>query len=375
MVWFFLLTGENLVLAQAELETVINALGISGWLINSFEKRVVYLKFEDEETQKFTQQIEQVHQIVERLCLTHFSAFQFFSMEFSGKKDPVKLLRNLKAGINRKLANYAIPNGQSFAVRAERIGKANEIPFPGIKLEREIGGIFHSKFQNIRVDLSNPDVLIKIVVSKRGIWIGVPVIACKRKEIMSRKASKRPFFHPSAMEPILAHAMMNLAITNVNATILDPFSGTGSFLIEGAVQGHMVIGTDRNKAMIFGSKRNLAKFHQRSKGEILLGDARYLPFKTNSFAAIVTDPPYGTAASTEGEQLNILFEKFLIEAKRVLKIGGRLVISGPSYLSLVEMGKQAALSFVNKFSSYVHRSLTRQIIVFEKVKKISEKNS
>ena len=136
---------------------------------------------------------------------------------------------------------------------------------------------------------------------------------------MNTPASNRPFFHPSAMDPILAHAMNNLAITDQTGVFLDPFSGTGTFLIEAGLEKFISIGLDRNKAMIFGSRRNFRKYLLSQNTHIIYADAKNLPFKSNSFDAIATDPPYGTTSSTEGENLVKLYQEFLNETKRVLK--------------------------------------------------------
>ena len=40
-------------------------------------------------------------------------------------------------------------------------------------------------------------------------------------------------------------------------TILDPFCGTGTFLIEAIIQGYKVAGVDNRKECVFGTKKNL----------------------------------------------------------------------------------------------------------------------
>ena len=134
----------------------------------------------------------------------------------------------------------------SFAVRANGF-KENQ------KTERE-GGAFLRQETGKDIDLRNPDICIYLFKLEN-------VIGCDQKYEIDKKGFKerdpqnRPYFHPTALKPKLARAMVNLARVGEGDTILDPFCGTGSILIEAALVGAKPVGIDLDKSKIDGCKR------------------------------------------------------------------------------------------------------------------------
>jgi tRNA (guanine10-N2)-dimethyltransferase len=80
--------------------------------------------------------------------------------------------------------------------------------------------------------------------------------------------------------------------------------------------------------------------------------------------SVVTDPPYGRAATTTGEDVRSLYKRALETAHALLKDGGRLVIAFPD----PRHGDLATGLFKlrERHAIFVHRSLTRHVHVFEK---------
>ena len=97
---------------------------------------------------------------------------------------------------------------------------------------------------------------------------------------------------------------------------------------------------------------------------LVLGDAKHLSFRKGKVSAIVTDPPYGTAASTKGYDLIDLLLEFFKQARLILDSGSRIVIAVPSTLIIEEEASKILNASFVKFLQYVHRSLTRKILVF-----------
>ncbi|MEM0492632.1 MAG: RNA methyltransferase, partial [Candidatus Thermoplasmatota archaeon] len=80
--------------------------------------------------------------------------------------------------------------------------------------------------------------------------------------------------------------------------------------------------------------------------------------------AIVTDLPYGRAATTKGENKNNLYERAFQSISKILKKNRRAVI-GSSSNALDEIGGNY-LSFIETHILRVHKSLTRYFTVYKK---------
>lgn len=75
--------------------------------------------------------------------------------------------------------------------------------------------------------------------------------------------SKRDYSRPKRdtksgmLPPKLAQIMLNLAKVGPSNTVLDPFCGTGVVLMEAALKGSKLMGSDLNQQMVYSSKENL----------------------------------------------------------------------------------------------------------------------
>jgi len=179
---------------------------------------------------------------------------------------------------------------------------------------------------------------------------------------MERRPRKRPFFHPSAMPPKLARCMVNLAEPRSDELVVDPFCGTASQLIEAGLIGCRVMGFDVQRRMVDGSLRNLRHYGVEPEG-MAVADARKLP--VTKADCVVTDPPYGTSATTLGLEAKQLVKSFLSSVGDNLSRGHRICMAAPVSVRLGEMGRHLGFKHVESHSVYVHRSLTREIAVFE----------
>ena len=162
----------------------------------------------------------------------------------------------------------------------------------------------------------------------------------------------------------LARCMVNLAHGKAEGVMLDPFCGTGTSLIEATYIGCKALGTDAQKRMIKGCRKNLAHFNIAAEG-LVLADARQLPFFRVD--CVVTDPPYGRSASTLKSTTKQLVEEVLAASYRLLGVGQRICIASPKTLNIQSVGVALGYRHVESHFAYVHRTLTREIAVFEKV--------
>ena len=178
------------------------------------------------------------------------------------------------------------------------------------------------------------------------------------KKCLKHHTSNRPYFSPIGIHPRVARAMINLSNCADDRTLIDPFCGTGGVLIEGADMGLEVIGIDLKDRMIEFSKGNLR--HYGFKGKLINSDFKEVA--DLNFGSIVCDPPYGIASTSGGENIRELMERSLDTFQKCMTKSQRLVIA----VSDTRMIRHKNLTQIYKFEWYIHKSLTRNIIVLEK---------
>jgi tRNA (guanine10-N2)-dimethyltransferase len=81
---------------------------------------------------------------------------------------------------------------------------------------------------------------------------------------------------------------------------------------------------------------------------------------------MVTDPPYGRSASTLKSTTRELVHDVLETAYTLLPVGHRICIASPKTLNIKTIGISIGFKHVESHFAYVHRTLTREIAVFEK---------
>ena len=159
------------------------------------------------------------------------------------------------------------------------------------------------------------------------------------------------------LPPKLAQIMINLATippltkgvggilqSNDNATILDPFCGSGTILTEAALMDHRhLIGSDISAQAIQNAKKNIdwlkSNFQLSTFNfQLFHSDAtqvsKHLP--SNSVDAIITEPYLGPQRGRIDykktiSELEKLYSESLREFKKILKPNGRIVIIWPVF--------------------------------------------
>jgi tRNA (guanine10-N2)-dimethyltransferase len=249
---------------------------------------------------------------------------------------------------------------ESFSVRVLRFGGVSK-ETPRVKLEGHLGWLI-GNITKARVDLENPQHLFHGLLA--GPYFHLGLVAHQRPAgyVASRRPRKRPAFHPSTMTPKLARSMVNLSGAVAGTTFLDPFCGVGGILLEASLLGCQVIGIDALRRMVRGSRRNLSHFQMDPLG-LIRGDARNIPI--TGVGAIATDPPYGTGASTLKSTTRNILEDFLPEAHSALTKAGRIVVASPLGTGTPDIAESAGFKVADRHEVYVHRSLTREILVLE----------
>jgi tRNA (guanine10-N2)-dimethyltransferase len=210
-----------------------------------------------------------------------------------------------------------------------------------------------------KINLTMPDVKILYYSDK----VSIVSIWNKKKETYYKKCLEhhikhRPFFSPISIHPRIARSMVNLSNCSLKHKIIDPFCGTGGILIEIANMEIEGIGIDILDKMVEYSTGNLK--HYNLTAEIIKGDIQKL--EDCEIDAIVTDPPYGISTTTQGEGVDELMLRSLSLFSEKLKSGQRLVMA----ISKPELVQSKNFRMLYQFEWYIHKSLTRNIMVMEK---------
>jgi tRNA (guanine10-N2)-dimethyltransferase len=255
-----------------------------------------------------------------------------------------------------------IEQGESFAVRVRRIRDAAS-HLVSVEMERKLGELVLNKVKGSKVNLVAPQKTFFGILTDNRLYFGLKMAEILPKPFVERRPRKRPFFHPTAMPAKLARCMVNLAQPKRGDLVLDPFCGTAGILVEAWLLGCRVVGLDAQRRMVRGSLKNLLHFGVKQEG-IVVADARHPPVA--KVDCIVTDPPYGRSATTLGWSTRRIVEDFLSAIGDMLHRGRRICMASPKSIRLGKIGRDLGLKHLESHFVYFHRSLTREIAVFEK---------
>lgn len=230
----------------------------------------------------------------------------------------------------------------SMRVTAKRWDKS--LPFTSETIERFTAPLILQKYDN-PVDLHDPEYVVRIDVHKEHLLISLQLT----RESLSQRPMK-PFTPVTALKANIANAMIMLSELGSDKTLLDPFMGSGTILVEARrlYPQLNLMGVDRGEKAFLGTCQNLdfagiihhqssnMELFQTSKttvdspeplAQIFHGDAlqmsRYIV--PHSVDAIVTDPPYGVRMSKKIQYYEF-YLSLLGQSRKVLKIGGYCVI-------------------------------------------------
>lgn len=266
--------------------------------------------------------LKELATIIEKMIVTEF--------EFSTGKIPFSI--SLVSFMNRKDINIK-----------ELLNFSKKI-FKSLKL--------NARFVNKNFGPVKSSTIYKAKVLEKGIDICIikgtnKLFVAKSISIQNiDRYSKRDYDKPARdakigmLPPKLAQIMINLAGNNPK-TILDPFCGTGTVLMEGLLMNKDVIGSDLNPEMVKASELNCSWFEQefytKNKYRILFKDAQ----KLNSgdiperIDAIITEGYLGSPQSSFPpadiqnrifKELTSLHLNWLMAAKQFLPKTGKIVM-------------------------------------------------
>jgi tRNA (guanine10-N2)-dimethyltransferase len=340
---FFLLSGESPTLPFSELKSILEA---EGYVYTALEELTQVLCVDAD--------VDSVESVKSRAAMTRVCCLELFSCDAV----LAEILDNMRSA---SLEGF-IEHGESFAARVRRIRGATP-HLVGVELERKLGEVVLNKVKKTKVNLMAPQKTFFGILTDNRFIFGLKIADISPKPFVERRPRKRPFFHPTAMPAKLARCMVNLAQPKKDDLLLDPFCGTASILAEAWFIGCHVVGFDVQPHMVKGGLENLLYYGVKPEG-IAVADARHLPVVR--IDCVVTDPPYGRSATTLGLGTRQIVEDFLSPIEDMLPKGRRICMASPKSIGIGKIGKNLGFKHVESHFVHVHRSLTREIAVFER---------
>lgn len=217
---------------------------------------------------------------------------------------------------------------------------------------------------NSRWVISKEPTLSSVVVEQNKLTtnrgVEVVIIQFNKKLLLGKTLAVQPFKELSfrdygrparddrsgMLPPKLTQIMINLSGATKDSVILDPFCGSGTIITESLLMGHNhIIGSDISDRAIADTKTNIEWIKKSYElrvvsCELYNSDATQIAkhLAPNSVDAIITEPYLGPQRglfNIKGivRELEQLYSKSLVEFKKILKPGGRIVMIWPSFYS------------------------------------------
>lgn len=336
----FIESGEHELLADSEIKAVCNIFDSDA----EIEKRGRLIIISSDKIQE-----KQAILMQGRLALTKSTGILLFSCP--------------RKELDKKISEFPWEKSYSSSFSA-RIKDFSQKEKNITGLERELGGkifdILSSKGKKPKVSLENPKTKIEFFLIEKDVF-AAKMIAEQKEDFKAREPRFRPGFSPVSMDPKLSRCMVNLLGAKAGELVFDPFCGTGGMLIEAALMGLLIEGSDIDPEMIEKSRANFSFY--KIKGKIKVGDASKISGKKKF---IVCDLPYGVS-SFLSEKKPSLYPKFMKALNASL--GKRAVLcikKGPDE-KLINEGL-SHLEIKESFEYYIHKSMTKKILVIERKK-------
>ncbi|TFG34983.1 methyltransferase domain-containing protein [Candidatus Thorarchaeota archaeon] len=191
----------------------------------------------------------------------------------------------------------------------------------------------------------------------------------------------RPYISSEiSTSPKICRTLLNLAGARPGDTVLDPFCGTGTLLMEAAMLEMKCIGVDIDADQVQGTKANLAWFArdsgQKIDFQVIRGDSRELAdIIQKQVDAVAFEPSLGPVFSQQPEMDNVentikelthLYHDTLVQIREILRPDGRVAMTipviisktGPLNIDIRQMIKGTGLGIYRMLPSDMIRSMS-----------------
>jgi len=270
-----------------------------------------------------------------------------------------------------------IARSQSFAVRAERIGVHD---FTSLDVAAKVGQAVIDSYRQgcghrLRVDLKNPDVIIRCIIKGEELTLGIDLTGASL-----HMRNYRVYNHPAALRTTIAASMVKLAGWDFTSPLLDPMCGGGTIVIEAALmarrvppgmyrrdlayrrlafinqglevevaeelvkevsqQTYPIHGLDCSARHVEGAKLNAASAGVADTVRLEVGDvfrlAERLGYRPST---VVTNPPYGLRSGPSLKRIAKFYEGVLRSLRKAAS-GAKVVLITASQDKLSEAAKE-----------------------------------
>ncbi len=320
MKYVFVLSKENIRLARAEVQSLFRSRGI-------LYGNLLLVTAQQKEIEKYAKRLaytKSVHRL---------------------------LFRCQRNNLNKYFASFDWNSiyTQNFSLRIPDFSQS----------EKKLSGHIWNSLQKPKVNLKNPQTAIFVFYHHDFAFCCVQLQDLEQ-DFQSRKAHKRPYNHPTSLDPKLARCMINL-IGIRSGTVVDAFCGSGGILLEAGLMGLQIKGFDIDPLMLQKARTNLS--HYGLKHFVLeKADATQLQKPVDYF---VSDLPYGL--NTKQTDLDTLYHSFISRLRPFLR--KRAVLIFPRFrkknFNYSRILKKKGFTVVHSFEQYIHKSLSKKIFVIE----------
>jgi len=342
--YFFVVSGELESLPFAELRAILESEHINYRVTDTLDQVIILECSRDP-----------CKVIARRAAYTHVCCKLIFCCEAN--------VFDIKSCIRDISFSDFLAGKSSFSVRIRRI-KHSSPHIDTIELAKLLGKNILENVENIKVNLKTPDISFYGVLTEEEFVFGVCKAEINRGAFNLRATHLRPYMHPSSMSPFLSRLLVNLSRTRSNHIFYDPFCGAGGILIEAALVGCRVVGSDISPRMIRGAIFNLRHYGLKINA-LFIADARRI--RILEVDSISTDPPYGISSSTMGSPLKKLICEFIENVPSMLRKGNYAVVATPIWVPVEEFIASSGLKLVEVYLMRVHKSLIRKIAIFKNI--------
>jgi len=245
-----------------------------------------------------------------------------------------KQLRSVSKGIQRFIGS---------SIKRELAGYGRKSKFMGFPKDRKLPQLSHIEVLKKKLVENKAEILF--CVGKEQTFVATTMAVHNPFEFQKRDVGKPVQRKIFAIPPRIARIMVNLAACTEGKVLLDPFCGVGTILQEALLSKAKAIGVDINKWCVEATRRNIEWLKdeyllENAEYRVLRGDVHRLSQKIGweQVDCIATEPDLGPAlrqvpttsyAVRIADKLESLYDGLLEEAYKVLKSGGRLVLTSP----------------------------------------------